>query len=60
MPPPKRRFSHDQHVLLYALTAGLPAVITSMCFLWLGDHEPKEQWTLTLAIGACWLGFHAT
>jgi len=57
MPSPKRRLSHDQQVLLYALLAGTPALITAMCFLWLGDHEPKEQWTLTLVIVACWLGF---
>src|SRR5215207_8760246 len=58
MPPPKRRWlSHDQTVLLYALLAGLPAIIVALCFLWLGDRTPKEQWTLTLLIVACWFGF---
>ena len=57
MPSPKRRLSHEQTVLLYSLLAGFPAVVTSMCYLWLGDRTPKEQWTLTLLIGGCWLGF---
>ena len=55
---PRRRLSHDQRVLLYALLAGLPAVITSCGVIWFGDGwSPKEQWTLTLLIGCCWLGF---
>jgi two-component system nitrogen regulation sensor histidine kinase NtrY len=58
MPPPKRRrLSHDQTALLYALLAGLPAVVISLCFLWLGDSTPKVQWTLTLLIAGCWFGF---
>jgi nitrogen fixation/metabolism regulation signal transduction histidine kinase len=58
MPPPKRRrLSHDQTALLYALLAGLPAIIVSLCFLWLGDSTPKVQWTLTLLIAGCWFGF---
>jgi nitrogen fixation/metabolism regulation signal transduction histidine kinase len=57
MPKPRRRLSHEQTVFAYALLAGLPAVITAMGYLWLGDRTPKEQWTLTLLIGGCWLGF---
>jgi two-component system, NtrC family, nitrogen regulation sensor histidine kinase NtrY len=57
MAKPRRRLSHEQKVLLYALLGGVPAVITSMCYLWLGDRTPKEQWTLTLVIGGCWIGF---
>ena len=57
MSPPKRRLSHDQTVFVYALLGGLPAVIAAMGYLWLGDRTPKEQWTVTLLIGACWLGF---
>jgi nitrogen fixation/metabolism regulation signal transduction histidine kinase len=30
-----------------------------MCYLWFGDHAPKEQWTLTLVVVGCWLGFAA-
>lgn len=57
MPTPKRRFSHDQIILIYALLAGTPAVIAALCYLWLGDQQAKERWTFTLIIVACWLGF---
>lgn len=59
-PPPRRRLKHDQDLFLLALLAGLPAVIVAMWHLWLaGDQEPKVQWTLTLVILGCWLGFSA-
>lgn len=58
MPPPPRRLSHEKSVLLYALLGGLPAVIVSMWFLWLGSGASlKAQWTLTLLIVGCWFGF---
>ena len=57
MPPHKRRLSHDQTVFVYALLGGLPAVVTALCLLWFGDHTPKAQWTLTLVLLGCWLGF---
>lgn len=59
MAKPSRKLSHDQTVFVYALLAGLPAVLTSMGILWLGDYAPKEQWTLMLVIIGCWLGFAA-
>jgi PAS domain S-box-containing protein len=61
MPKASRRLSHDQQILLYALLAGAPAVVVSMCFLWLlGDTSSKVQWTLTLLIFGFWLGFGAS
>src|SRR5205085_480987 len=43
---------------LYALLGGLPAVVVSFCFLWApGDVSSKVQWTLSLVIGGCWVGF---
>jgi nitrogen fixation/metabolism regulation signal transduction histidine kinase len=59
MPHPKRRLSHEHTILLNALLAGLPAVVVALCFLWLVDPTPtpKVQWTLTLLIVLCWLGF---
>src|SRR5688500_3496174 len=58
MPPPKRRFSHEQVVLLYALLAGLPATLVAFYFLWFENlAPPKVQWTLTVVIVCCWLGF---
>jgi nitrogen fixation/metabolism regulation signal transduction histidine kinase len=41
------------------LAAGLPAVASALAMLWLGDYTPKVQWTLTLLIVGCWLGFSA-
>jgi PAS domain S-box-containing protein len=59
MPRPQRKLTHDQSAFVYALLGGLPAVFASMCYLWGGDSTPKEQWTYTLIIGGCWLGFAA-
>jgi two-component system, NtrC family, nitrogen regulation sensor histidine kinase NtrY len=55
-----RRLSHERTVLAYALLAGLPAVVVAMYFLWAGGNaDAKVQWTLTLVIVACWIGFAA-
>jgi nitrogen fixation/metabolism regulation signal transduction histidine kinase len=57
MPEPKRRLTHDQVILAYALLGGLAPVAVSLWLLWSGDATPKVQWTLTLLIGCLWLGF---
>jgi two-component system, NtrC family, nitrogen regulation sensor histidine kinase NtrY len=51
-------FVHEQRVLVMALIAGAPAVVTCMLILWwLGDYTPKVQWTLSVLIIGVWLGF---
>ncbi|HEX9782808.1 MAG TPA: PAS domain-containing sensor histidine kinase, partial [Opitutaceae bacterium] len=50
------RFSHDWHVFLQALLAGLPAVVVSMVFLLAGDFSFKIQWTVGVIVIICWLG----
>ena len=55
----RRRLYHDQRILLLALLAGLPAVTVSLFLLWFSDYSPKVQWTLTLIVLGCWLGFAA-
>src|SRR5260370_17948210 len=51
-------FVHEQRILVMALVAGSPAVITCMIILWwLGDYTPKVQWTLSVLIIGVWLGF---
>jgi two-component system, NtrC family, nitrogen regulation sensor histidine kinase NtrY len=45
---------HEQRMLLLGLTAGLPAVIAAMVFLWMGDYQPRVQWTLTVLIIGVW------
>jgi nitrogen fixation/metabolism regulation signal transduction histidine kinase len=46
---------HEQRMLLLALAAGLPAVITCMVILWwTGTYSPRVQWTLTVVIIGVW------
>ena len=53
----KPRLVHEQRILLMALAAGFPAVLTCMLMLWLGNYTAKVQWTLSVAIIGAWLGF---
>ena len=58
MPQRKKKIAHEKLVLLQVLLGGFPAVVTSLCILWFGDDwDPKHQWTLSLVIVGCWLGF---
>lgn len=45
---------HEQRMLLLALAAGLPAVITALALLWTGGHTPKVQWTLSTVVLVGW------
>src|SRR6478736_248643 len=56
-PPKKRRLSHESRVFVSTLLGGLPAVITAMALLLMGDFTPKVQWTLGLVIFGCWFGY---
>jgi nitrogen fixation/metabolism regulation signal transduction histidine kinase len=47
---------HESRIMLLALAAGLPGVVTAMLILWLGDYQPKVQWTLTVLIIGVWWG----
>jgi hypothetical protein len=55
--PRRRRTAHDKYILLLSLAAGVPAVITSLYFLWAGSFTAKYEWTFTVLIVGCWLGF---
>ena len=57
--PPKliERISHERRVLLTALCAGVPAIITALALLVTGDYTPKVFWTLSALMVCCWLGF---
>src|SRR5579863_1900401 len=48
---------HEGRILLLALAAGFPGVLTSMLILWYGDYQPKVQWTLTIVIVGAWWAF---
>lgn len=49
--------NHNRRVLVLAILAGLPGVLLSMGFLWLGDFSARVQWTLTVLLMGTWLGF---
>jgi two-component system, NtrC family, nitrogen regulation sensor histidine kinase NtrY len=49
----RAQFVLERRVMLMALAAGLPGVVTSMIILWTGDYTPKVQWTLVVGV---WLG----
>ena len=51
-----RRLSHDRRVLLLALLVGLPGIVVSLGFLWLGAFSAKLQWTASVALLASWIG----
>lgn len=48
---------HDRKLFALALLAGLPAMAVALALLWTGPHSLRLQWTLTILIAACWLGF---
>lgn len=54
----RSKLTHDRHVLLGTLLAGLPGVLVTMGFLWLDeDQSANMRWTFTLLVIGCWLGF---
>jgi nitrogen fixation/metabolism regulation signal transduction histidine kinase len=52
----KLRPVHEQRMLLFALGAGLPAVVVALILLWTGTLTTKSQWTLTVVIVLAWWG----
>src|ERR1700760_2920628 len=56
-PKPRHRVSHQNKLTWLTLGAAAPAILVAMLILWLGDYSAKVQWTLTIVIGACCLGF---
>ena len=55
--PAHKRIYHDQAIFIFALLAGLPAIIVAISLLWFSEYSPKVQWTLSLVIIVCWFGF---
>ena len=43
-----------------ALGAGFPAILACLILLWAGDYSARTEWTLSLVLAACWLGFAFT
>jgi two-component system, NtrC family, nitrogen regulation sensor histidine kinase NtrY len=53
----KFNLSHDARVLLLALAAGLPAVVSVFILLAVGGFSAREQSTIEIFVVLCWLGF---
>src|SRR3954466_12519864 len=53
----RHRFTFEGRISWLVLGAVAPAAIVALAILWFGDFTPKVQWTLTLFVGACALGF---
>jgi nitrogen fixation/metabolism regulation signal transduction histidine kinase len=58
--PPRTRLSHDQRLVLLALGAVAPGAIIALVLLWTGNHHPRTQWTLTVAMLIVVAGFLAS
>jgi nitrogen fixation/metabolism regulation signal transduction histidine kinase len=52
----KRSIPFQRRIFLLALLAGLPGMALGLGMLWASAAEPKTQWTVTLLVGAMWVG----
>lgn len=57
MAKPAKRLAHEQRIFLYALAAGLPAIVIASILLLTGGYDSKTQWTLGLLMFGCWFGY---
>ncbi|MDX2149346.1 MAG: ATP-binding protein [Bryobacteraceae bacterium] len=52
-----RKPVHEERILLLALAAGLPAVVTATTIMIVEGYSAKVVWTLGVVIFGAWLGF---
>src|SRR5881296_93710 len=57
VPKSRYRLSHESKLTWLTLGAAAPAVVVALALLWFGDYSAKAQWTLTILIVACFIGF---
>jgi PAS domain S-box-containing protein len=48
---------HESRIFLLTLASGALPVIILLLMMWLGPHETKTRWTVTLGVLALWSGF---
>ena len=53
----RRRLSYEGRLTWLTIGAAAPSALIALLLLWFGDYTPKVQWTLTLLVGGCGLGF---
>ena len=51
------RLLYQTRILLLALMTGAVGGMVSLILIWQGDYTAKVQWTLTVLVAGCWLGF---
>src|SRR2546429_1533811 len=56
-PKSRYRLSYEAKLTWLTFGAAVPAVVVALALLWSGDYSAKVQWTLTILIVACFLGF---
>src|ERR1700704_1333134 len=54
---PRHRITHENRLTWITVGAVAPAIIVALAILWFGDYTAKVQWTLTIVIVGCLLGF---
>jgi two-component system nitrogen regulation sensor histidine kinase NtrY len=57
VPKSRYRLSHEWKLTWLTFGAAAPAIVVALAFLWFGDYSAKVQWTLTILVVACFLGF---
>ncbi|PYL82893.1 MAG: PAS domain-containing sensor histidine kinase, partial [Verrucomicrobia bacterium] len=57
VPKSRYRLSHEGKLTWLTLGAAAPAIAVALALLWFGDYSAKVQWTLTILIVACFIGF---
>src|SRR3954463_14281396 len=56
-PKVRHRLSHETRLTWLTLGAAGPGILVALGILWFGDFSAKVQWTLTIIILGCLLGF---
>jgi nitrogen fixation/metabolism regulation signal transduction histidine kinase len=51
------RLTHERHIHLLALAAGLPGSLVALILVWTGNFSSGAAWTLTFFVVVFWLGF---
>ncbi len=59
-PRVRHRLSHQSRLTWLIVGAVGPAIVVAFSVLWFEDFSAKVQWTLTILIGGCLLGFMAS
>jgi len=57
VPKSRYRLSHEGKLSWLTLGSAAPAMVAALALLWFGDYSAKVQWTLTILIVVCFIGF---